>query len=464
MKKTSCILKLAMSYTLKNFIEKLVNDINVWQETSFSEEILVLTELENILHEREICDNRCLGCLDYYLVNDIFKNFRDKITDTNEFYEKLIIYILKTLELEQLNGSIEIAINLISNPKYTEKQIDKNRRNEYNEYVSKINEIVIALKLAFYNQKITELHGVVLNHARLSQEQKIVQKLATVNEAYTTFYIDQNFIGKYINDDKFKKQINNMKETVKYQFVFSPYLIEDGIKMNKVFLKEYFEHIASLTNGILMARYNNELCYVEEEISSIVDRVLLWQQPTKAGENLKYYWSLFNQNAYPYLKRDEKNLLYQKINKDLESFLKKIDIQSIHSKELEDERTMEKSLYWNTFSLIDWKDLQNGEIATNNDFDCIDKIDNLCKFLDFINYQTDKEEKKIKSSYQDTEHLKHAWKCKYFITDDQKLINRGKYIYSLLKIDTIFLNSNEFKEMMLDSFKTHKNLVKKYNK
>ncbi|MFZ2968977.1 MAG: hypothetical protein WA080_08000 [Sulfuricurvum sp.] len=434
MQKTSCILKLAISYTLKNLIEKLVNDINTWKETSFSEEELVLTQLEEILQDRDICDDRCMGCLDYRLVNNIFINFSDKIIDTNKLYEELIMYILNTLELNQLKDSIEIAINLISNPKYIKEHIDENRRNEYNKYVSEINDIVIALKLAFYNQKIIELDDVVLNYAKLSQEQQIAQKLAIVNEACTTFYIDQNFIGKYINDDNLKRQINNIKEKAKYQFVFSPYMIEDGIKMNKAFLKEYFEHIDSLTNGILVARYNDKLCYVHEEINSIVDRVLLWQQPTEAGENLKYYWSLYNQNAYPYFKRDGKNPLYQKINDDLKSFLENIDIQPMHS----DKKTMEKSLYGYMMLKsypFDLNDLQKGSIKIDNDFDCIDKIDKLCQFLDFINYQTDKEEQKIKSSYQDIEHLKHAWKCQYFITDDKKLIKRGEFIYSLLKTD-----------------------------
>lgn len=102
---------------------------------------------------------------------------------------------------------------------------------------------------------------------------------------------------------------------------------------------------------------------------------------------------------------------------------------------------------------FDLNDLQKGSIKIDNDFDCIDKIDKLCQFLDFINYQTDKEKQKIKSSYQDIEHLKHAWKCQYFITDDQKLIKRGEFIYSLLKINTKFLDSAQFKKMMIGEFK-----------
>lgn len=456
MQKESCKLKLAISYTLKNFIEKIVNDINVLSKGIFLEEILVFSQLEEILNDKNICDDRCMGCLDYDLVRNIWINFTSKIDKTNKLYEELIIYILQTLKLKQLEGQIEIAFNLSSNPKYIEKQLDEERRNEYNDYVTAINDIFISLKLAFYNQKITEFTDVILQHERLSQEQHIKQEIVTIEKTCTTFYIDQNFIDKYIKDDSLKKQIYDIKQKAKYQFVFSPYLIEDGIKMNQVFLKEYFEHIGSLTNGILMARKNDKLCYVKEEIHSIVDRVLLWQQPTQAAENCKYYLSLCNQYEYPDFKRDGKNSLYLTINKDLKSFLENIDIQCVHLEALQSKKTIEKILYYYMIAKsypFDLNDLQKGDIKIDNDFDCINKIDKLCQFLDFINYGVDKEEQKIKSSYQDIEHLKHAWKCKYFITDDKNLIKRGSYIYSLLKLNTIFLDSAQFKDMMICEFK-----------
>ncbi len=198
------------------------------------------------------------------------------------------------------------------------------------------------------------------------------------------------------------------------------------------------------------------MCPVKEEITTIVKRVLLWIQPTKAAESLKFYTYLYNQNAYPMFKRDSKSSYYQEINKDIKSFFKNINLKP----EMKDLKKMLNSYITMLKSYpFDLEMLEKGNIKVDNDFDCIEKIDKLCEFLDFINYETDKEIQKIKSSYQDTEHLKHAWKCKYFITNDEKLIKRGKFVYSILGINTIFLTNVEFKKMMIEQLKNNdKNL------
>lgn len=452
-RKIDCTIKLAISYSLKKILEKLVKNIHLWNEIKFSEETIVFHELNKQLKNTRVCENHCMGCLDYILVDRVFGDFHTSIDKTNKKYKDLLRFLSQEYNLDIIDP-IELALNLIAKPEYLEKKLDNNQLAEYKEYVSDINEIIINLKLSYYNQRITELHDKVLSHSHLANKQESNSIKIDINESIETFYIDQNFIGKYINDNSFKRQVESIKKKANYKFIFSPYLIEDGIKMNKVFLKDYFEHITLLTDNILMARYDDELCFVKEEVNSIVERVLLWLEPTKAGENLKFYWSEYNKYAYPDFKRDEKNTLVQKINNNIQLFLKEFNIESVHNEKIEYERTMEKILYWYMelypFSL---EDLQSGFIKIDNDFDCIDKIDKLCDFLDFINYQTDKEEKKIKSSYQDTEHLKHAWKCKYFITDDDKLIKRGKFVYSLLGIKTLFLTSDDFKKMMISFYK-----------
>jgi hypothetical protein len=43
--------------------------------------------------------------------------------------------------------------------------------------------------------------------------------------------------------------------------------------------------------------------------------------------------------------------------------------------------------------------------------------------------------------------------AQYLITNDKKLIKRGKFIYSLLNIDTEFLTIFEFKEMIISPYK-----------
>ncbi len=179
MNETSCTIKLAISYTLKNFIEKLINNINQFEELLNSEDILLCNKLDQLIDNKSrdyICENRCMGCLDYVLVNRIFSNFYTNIEKTNNSSKLLLEHICKTLELKELEHPIIIAINLISNPKYIEKKINEDKKNEYNEYLLEINNHISSLKNDFYNQKITELTDIIFHYDFLTKEQEINQK------------------------------------------------------------------------------------------------------------------------------------------------------------------------------------------------------------------------------------------------------------------------------------------------
>lgn len=60
----------------------------------------------------------------------------------------------------------------------------------------------------------------ILNHSELPQKQKLSQNMVVFAEEYTTFYIDQNFIGEYIKNNSLKKQIKNIKEKAKIPIYF----------------------------------------------------------------------------------------------------------------------------------------------------------------------------------------------------------------------------------------------------
>ena len=99
--------------------------------------------------------------------------------------------------------------------------------------------------------------------------------------------------------------------------------------------------------------------------------------------------------------------------------------------------------------------LVNGSITYESDAQCMECIEHLCEFLDLINYQTESlsELSKIRSSLQDTEHLKHAWKADYFVTDDKRLRIRGDFIYSILGLSTKFMSTKDLKERIASEFK-----------
>ena len=447
----NCIIKLNMSYLLKTIIKKLIKDINLWHNLELAEEFMLCIELENKLNKKITCEKPCKGCLDFDLVNNIFLRFTNDIHLVNKKYKELIKTILIKMNIINIKNEVEISLNIISNPAYLKDKLENNLIAKYEEYYNEINNIITSLAANYYRQKQVELYDIILNNHHLFEKQKINQKIITIDENSKVFYIDQNFISKYVNDHSIQKQIDNIKNKANFKFVFSPYLIEDGIKMNKVFLKAYFENINKLTNGILMSQFNNELCYVFEEIDIIVERVLLLLEPTRAAEALKYNNTLLNYYEYSIFKKDK---ITSEINNDIQKFFKNLDIRSMIN--FKSNNKLESALYSHCmiqsypFTL---EDLKNGKIKIENDIDCINKIEQLCNFLDFINYQTDNDEKKIKSSYQDTQHLKHAWKADYFITNDDKLKKRGLFIYSLLEIKTEFCTIEKFKDRMIKFYK-----------
>ena len=444
-----CNKKSYSAYLLNIIIEKLVTNTNNWNLLKNSEELQLLNQLDDEITKRGYCENLCKGCLDYYFYNKIILDFIDGIKSINHKYEQIISKILKDifkLTKDDLLHPLDTLVNMISNQNYIIKFLETNDMSHYKVYCDKFEQLNNNMAVSYYNHKQVELYDEVLNNAPYDAT-NIRYSEVDFNDINHIFYIDQNFISKFNNDENLKKQINNIKIKENYKFVFSPYLIEDGIKMNKVFLKEYFEDISILTNNVQVIAIDNNLFYGIEEIENTVDRVILWDKATRAAEQLKVYIKYSNEYTYPLFNISKENKIYQKINNDIHSFFKNIfnedkNIQSALSGYL--------LLKSSSFNLAQ---LQLGIIETTDKNDCINKIQELYQLLDLINFKVDKEEKKTKSGYQDTEHLKRAWLANYFITDDNNLIERGNFIYKLLNIKTELITSKEFKLLIRNHYK-----------
>lgn len=446
-----CVVKLNISYILKILIGKLVSDSDSWMELKTSEEFNLWIMLEEGLKDRTICEKQCMGCLDYHLVSRIFYSFIEKIKIINNKNTDLINCLSDKFSLKHEEDPVSLAFELISNPVYVERQLDEETHHQYKQYVKGVEQASSALAVEYCQQRMTELHDIIMSNSHFGEMQSFRYDEFEVSPTLNTFYLDQNFVSKCVNDKNFMLQVENYKKNSKSIFLSSAYLIEDGIKMNRVFLKSYFELLFELTNNILIARQDRNLKFFKEQVDSTVERIILWLETTRAAEGLKLYKSLYNNYAYPMFNR--KNNITQKLNKDIKAFFANID-DDFHPESFDRELNghniilpmMSSKCYQFTI-----QDIKKGHITFDNDFDCMNMIEQLSELMDVINFQTEshKDINKIKSSYQDTEHLKHAWKSDYFITDDVKLIKRGQYIYSLLGIKTKFLKINDFKNMMV---------------
>ncbi|EJU8105306.1 hypothetical protein N5Q60_003904, partial [Salmonella enterica subsp. enterica] len=143
--------------------------------------------------------------------------------------------------------------------------------------------------------------------------------------------------------------------------------------------------------------------------------------------------------------------IVSKINDDISDFFMAIDstknimINDINASFFD----FLQSVLLNITNQFDLEDMKAGRISVDKDFDYVEIIERVSEFLDIINYKTERvrDKKKILSSYQDVQHLAHAWKADYFLTNDDRLIERGGYIYSLLGVKTKFIKEKELADL-----------------
>jgi hypothetical protein len=457
-----CLLKLSVSLTLKNLIEKIVQDSKNHALILTTEDWKSVAKLDSSIENRVICKNQCLGCLEYYRTVKIFNELTSSIQAANEKNASLIKLLCQTFKIDEPLNPVSLAVDLTTTPDYVKTKIDNGLIPDYEKYVRNIAGSFHAMAMDHYYHEQAKSSDTVFSYAYLEHEQVIAYFPFEKPDNEKSFYLDQNIISQYSNDANLKKQVNNFKTKTNYKFIYSPYVIEDGIKMSRVRLTEYFETIQELTDGIMLARTSDKVVFVKENIETTKNRVLLWKESTRAFEDCKINKMLLNQIGYSHFSRNSRfskraNINLESLLESLRPHLENDDFEFEHD-DYESDQALCRRLYAFTieksFSL---EDLVNRTITFENDSECIEHIEHLCEFLDHINYKTEplSDHDKIRSSVQDSEHLKHAWKADYFVTDDIRLRARGEFIYSTLKLKTRFIDLKELKNIIITEFKQH---------
>jgi len=385
-------------------------------------------------------------CMITHSLDEFKKNCKSLINGNESFYKKF-------LEVFDFNSNVPLEIIICSIYKNYNFLLSVLRDSEMMDGLKKFYDHIDA----YYNQfmveyflyKQTQSHDDVLNRATLSDAQIINYEIID-NEKLRNkkiIYIDQNIISDYCSEKnkKIRSVLNSLKESGDYVFVFSPHLVEDGIKMDYVYFKAYLAQVLILTDGVFISKVNNKLCYVKEDFNTLVNRVVDWLPITSAAEKIKYYKAKYSYFAYPYVRKD--NRIVSKINGNISGFFSSIDSTN---EIIIDDRNVGlydflQSILLSMSGKFCLEDLKAGKIVANKDFDYIFFIEKISEFLDVINYKTERmrDKQKILSSYQDIQHLAHAWKADYFLTNDDKLIDRGNYIYGLLGVKTKFVKEKE---------------------
>lgn len=455
-----CLLKFSLGCTLKNIIQKIIDKNNNYHQLIRTDDWKLAANLDSQIKNRTVCERECLGCLEFYRVTSMFNNLTHSIITANNEHNLLTDHLCKKFNISDVSDPICLALDLTAAPDYVKSRIDTDVIPSYEKYVTTINGAFYSLALDHYNHEKAKCSGTILSQGDLEQRQIISYIPFKIQQHQKAFYLDQNIISKYSNDSNLKKQIKNFKHKTKCQLIYSPYLIEDGIKMSQVRLDEYFSNVEELTDCSMLVRIGGNIRFVKEDIKITSNRVLLWRHATRATEDLKVNKMHFNRWGYPHYARDSH--LSKRANENINEFLESLrphldnDEHEIASDDFESDHALCRRLYAATieksFSL---EELVDRSIKFKNDSECIEHIEGLCEFLDLINYQTEplSAVEKIRSSLQDVEHLKYAWKTDYFVTEDNRLRTRGEFIYSILKLKTEFINLAKFKSLIADEFR-----------
>lgn len=456
----NCLIKHSLGFVIESVIRRLVEDVNEYSYLLTTEDWRLLMNLDKAVGDRHSCQNECLGCLESARMVSMFSNFINGVLSANKESEVVVTELCHLFAVPNESDPIVLALDMVVSPDYVKSKIPEKSIPAYEKYVDAVKGEISRLALDHFHHEQAKCHDTILAYGNLEREQVIAYEPIEMAAGGELFYVDQNVVSKYGSDQNFSRQIENFKKKVDCKFVYSPYVIEDGVKMSRVRLAEYFEAIEALTDNTMLVRSEGGVMLAREDIQITFDRVLLWRNATRAAEDLKVQKMHCNNWGHPHFSRRSK--LSEWVNKNIDDFLNSLrpylDDRScdFDFNDYESDRALCRRLCAATigksFSL---QALVDRSIKYEGNAECMVCIEHLCDFLDLINYQTEplSEPSKIRSSLQDTEHLKHAWKADYFVTDDKRLRIRGAFIYSVLGLGTKFISIGELKERIASEFK-----------
>lgn len=456
----NCLLKHSHSFVIGSIIRKLIENIYEYPHLLTTEDFQLLLNLDKAVGDRGLCHNECLGCLEFTRMAKMFFNFREGVSRANKENEVIVTELCDIFSIAKGEDPIVLALELIVSSDYVKSKITEKLIPPYVTYLNAINSEVSRLAMDHFSHEQAKCFDRILTCERFEQEQVIAYKSVRVSTDKELFYVDQNVISKYGIDKSFSRQIESFKTKLDCHFIYSPYVIEDGVKMSRVRLAEYFDSIEKLTGNIMLVPSEGSVNFVKENINTTLERVLLWREATRAAEDLKVQKMHFNYWGYPHFSK--KSRASVEANKNIREFLQSLHPHlndsncGVEFNDDESERALCQRLSAATIGKsFTLKALVDGSIKHESDAECMMCIVDLCDFLDLINYQTESlsELRKIRSSLQDTEHLKHAWKADYFVTDDNRLRMRGDFIYSALGLNTKFISTKELKNRIAKEFK-----------
>ncbi len=221
------------------------------------------------------------------------------------------------------------------------------------------------------------------------------------------------------------KQIPKIESEKEIFHFYSPIHLEETYRMkHNDKMKKRIETIKEITKNNLILNVNDKLgFYIEDPIESFriaksntKVNYFLEERRILQKKDQKIFWDNISGGNFGIKTGNSKNIFNEITESQLNSLLL-------------------NSGYLKTFSDFKLNSASFSELGNI--------IHSLYNVLDNLGYKKDQDEKKIRSSLYDVEHLKYASCSDIFVTLDKKLMKRAEQIYSFLKIKTKIYKTNK---------------------
>lgn len=349
-------------------------------------------------------------------------NIKDLIDNEEKIFKDLALSL--QCEVSYITANDVQSLVLISdiyslNPIYF-NVLDLEKNDDFLRVKNLIEGIYDIFKQSYFVYKHSKNVDQVLTGIHLGNKQKFDQT-EYIKSDKKVIYLDTNAFSQILEKSEIRRKIILSKD--RYQYCYSPYLLEDKIKQNIFFRDKVFNVITEVTDNVLISSSGDypklEVNFRVEDPKIVFNRVKLWLFQTKSAEDNQFNSMILQRLLY---KKNE-NLKFS----NAEEMIKYL----INS----NEDLEELACVIGAYSAFD-KDASMNE-----------KISSLLKILDVIEFKVDSKKPKIISSFQDQEHLRVAYIADYFITDDSKLIDRAKVVYKVIDCE---IKVQSFKDFLKD--------------
>ena len=396
---------------------------------------IAFCENYKIIDKASLC-LACEGCLDFEFLKKIWFEYIGKLEEIcnsetdfiNNLSEKFLVP----------NGIWDKYFFIMS--LYEQKDfILKNYSDVNKETLEKISDSVktayLNLCQTYYSNLIADCNDKVLDLFTVLNKRNL--NFSDVNvTGQTIVYFDTNVFSEYVNNRSFYSLVNHSQSKL-YTYVYSPYILEDGIKSDRIHFLHDCNKLVELTDNKTVLAIDDTFLIKKEDVFNCAKRVHLFRDYTQAQEEKNVYNKKFYEVIFLPMPNKKQNS--EKLNKDFFSFFQN-DVSK--NDELEDYM---KAILYHADNSLDLSDIINSSIKYEN----LQKVvDGLFQFFDYIGYAYDKDEKTLKSSIQDLEHVKSAIASDIFVTSDEKLYKRATVIYTLLGIKTKVMKKYDFKQLL----------------